>query len=183
MATTPEAASAPTDLKHAAWSGRFLEVVVDGSWEYVRRARAMSAAVVLAITDEGEIVLVEQHRPPLGRAVIELPAGLIGDDDGPGEEPVAAAARELVEETGFHAANWKDLGEFATSPGMSAETFHLFLATGLERQGEGGGRGGEAITVHVVALAQSAAWLAAQRARGLAIDCRLVALLPWASLA
>lgn len=177
MPTTPPAPLA------TAWSGRFLEIVVDGPWEYVRRASAMSAAVILAITDDAEVVLVEQHRPPLGRGVIELPAGLIGDDDGAGEDPATTAARELAEETGFHARNWKHLGEFAASPGMSAELFHLFFASGLERRGDGGGNGGEAITTHLVPLARSADWLAAQRARGRAIDCRLLALLPWATLA
>ena len=61
---------------------------------------------------------------------------------------------------------WEDLGEFATSPGMSSESFRLFRATGLTRTGAGGGTPQEAITVHVVALAALPDWLAAQRARG-----------------
>ncbi|MBC7497382.1 MAG: NUDIX hydrolase, partial [Sphingomonadaceae bacterium] len=97
----------------------------------------MGAAVILATTDAGEIVLVEQLRRALGRHTIELPAGLIGDD---GDfDPAAAAARELAEETGFVAADWVNLGDFATSPGMSAEMFTLFRARGLTRTGPGGG--------------------------------------------
>ena len=46
-----------------AWSGRYLEAVDDDGWEYVRRVGGMSAAVILAITDDGEVVLIEQHRP------------------------------------------------------------------------------------------------------------------------
>lgn len=164
------------------WSGRYLEAIDDGGWEYVRRVGDMSAAVILAITDEGEIVLIEQHRPALGANAIELPAGLIGDEDGAGETPRQTAERELLEETGFTARAWRDLGEFATSPGMSAETFHLFLATGLARQTEGGGTAREKIMVHLVKLADVLPFTDARRAEGCAIDCRLIAFLPWASL-
>lgn len=165
-----------------AWRGRYLEIVAQDGWEYVRRARAMSAAVILPLTDAGEVVLVEQHRPPLETVVLSLPAGLIGDGGAP-EAAEVAARRELLEETGFEAAHWRCLGEFATSPGMSAETFHFFIATGLARQGAGGGDAGEAITVHTVPLGELWDWLDGQRARGLAIDCRLLAFLPWARLA
>ncbi len=164
------------------WTGRYLEAVDDDGWEYVRRVGGMSAAVILAITDDGEAVFVEQHRPALGANAIELPAGLVGDADGPGESARVAAERELFEETGFVARNWKELGEFASSPGTSAETFHLFLATGLERRAPGGGTGRERITVHTVVLAQIADFVAARRAEGCVIDCRLIAFLPWINL-
>ena len=154
------------------WQGVYLEVHREGTWEYAARTRSIGAAVILALTDAGEIVLVEQYRVPLGRACIELPAGLVGDT-ADGESAIASAARELEEETGFVAAHWEPLGEFATSPGMSSETFTLFRATGLSRVGRGGGVDGEAITVHVVALATLDGFVAAQRARGVAIDCRI----------
>jgi len=154
------------------WQGKYLEVRLDGTWEFVRRVGAMGAAVILATTDAGEIVLVEQLRRALGRHTIELPAGLIGDD---GDfDPAAAAARELAEETGFVAADWVNLGDFATSPGMSAEMFTLFRARGLTRTGPGGGVDGEDIIVHVVPLAGVAEWLDAARARGCVIDSRLL---------
>ena len=66
------------------WEGRFITAVREGHWEYVRRSRGIRAAVILAETDAGEIVLVEQHRIPIGRRCLELPAGLIGDDRGVG---------------------------------------------------------------------------------------------------
>ena len=115
--------------------------------------------------------------------MIELPAGLIGDEDGAGESPRTAAERELLEETGYTARNWRDLGEFATSPGMSAETFHLFLATGLDQVGEGGGTAHEKITVHRVPLTKINQFTALKRADHCAIDCRLIAFLPWTNLA
>lgn len=160
------------------WRGRFLEARVapwgdGGVWEYVTRVRRIAAAVILALTDAREIVLVEQYRPPLGRRCLELPAGLIGDEDA-GEAARASAERELMEETGFAAAHWQAIGEFASSPGMIGETFHLFRATGLTRQGPGGGVPGEAIDVHVVALDALPDFIAAARARDVMIDTRLL---------
>ncbi|WP_448586551.1 NUDIX hydrolase [Thermaurantiacus sp.] len=165
-----------------AWKGRFLEVHVaphgsSGQWEYVRRANGVAAAVILALTDAREIVLVEQFRPPLGRPCIELPAGLVGDEK-EGEDPLASAKRELLEETGFEAEAWEDCGTFASSPGMLGELFHLFRASGLRRTGRGGGHEGEGITPHVVPLASVPAFLDAARARGCAIDTRLLIALP-----
>jgi ADP-ribose pyrophosphatase len=155
------------------WRGKYLEVRREGTWEYAARIGNMGAAVILALTDSDEIVLVEQYRVPHGARSIELPAGLIGDTSD-NDSAAAAAARELQEETGFVAAHWQDVGVFATSPGMSSESFHLLKATGLARTGPGGGVDGEDIIVHVVPLADVAAFIAAQRARGLIIDCRLV---------
>jgi ADP-ribose pyrophosphatase len=155
------------------WQGKYLQVHVEGTWEYVARARKIGATVIVALTDAGELVLVEQYRVALRAPSLELPAGLIGDQ-AQGEDAAATAARELHEETGFTAAHWEDLGEFATSPGMSSETFHLYRATGLTRTGAGGGVAGEAITVHVVPIAAMPAFVAARRAAGVSIDCRLI---------
>ena len=155
------------------WQGKYLEVRREGTWEYAARVADIGAAVILAITDAREIVLVEQYRVPHGARSLELPAGLIGDTED-NDTAIAAAARELAEETGFEAAHWHDIGAFATSPGMSSEMFHLFKATGLTRTGPGGGVAGEDITVHVVALSGLRGFIAAARARDLVIDCRLV---------
>jgi ADP-ribose pyrophosphatase len=154
------------------WQGKYLEVRSEGTWEYAARKGNMGAAVILALTDAAEIVLVEQYRVPHGARTIELPAGLIGDISGD-DTAIAAAARELHEETGFEAARWQDFGVFATSPGMSSESFNLFKATSLARTGPGGGVDDEDIIVHVVPLATLAEFIAAQRGRGLIIDCRL----------
>jgi len=155
------------------WRGKYLEVHRHGAWEYAARTSNIGAAVILAITDADEIVLVEQFRVPHGRRTIELPAGLIGDTHD-GDDALAAAARELHEETGFEAARVEDLGDFATSPGMSSEMFTLVRATGLTRTGAGGGVDNEDITTHVVPLVGLAGFLTRQRAAGLVIDCRLV---------
>ncbi len=156
-----------------AWQGKYLEVRREGTWEYAARARDIGAAVILAVTEAREIVLVEQWRVPLGGPCVELPAGLVGDGTD-GETAAASAARELTEETGFVAATLDDLGEYATSPGMTSERFRLFRARGLTRRHGGGGVDGEAIAVHVVAIDGLARWLDGRRAAGCAIDSRLL---------
>ena len=78
------------------------------------------------------IILIEQYRHPLRRRLWELPAGLMDVDGEPAQE---AAARELIEETGYAAAEWSVLLDVATSPGFSEEVVRIFLARGLTRVG------------------------------------------------
>lgn len=163
------------------WRGRFLEMHAApfgsaGRWEFVRRVNGVEAAVILALTDRDEIVLVEQYRAPLGKPCIEFPAGLVGDETA-GEDVLESARRELIEETGYAADNWEYVGEFASSPGMVGEIFHFYRATGLRRVGEGGGVSGENITVHLVPLAQIPLFVEQTRARGCAVDMRMLILL------
>ncbi|MFZ5794281.1 MAG: NUDIX hydrolase [Sphingomonas sp.] len=157
------------------WEGKYIKVVKDGTWEYVSRARGIQAAVILAVED-GHVLLVEQYRVPLGRRCLELPAGLVGDDDA-GESVEASAARELEEETGYRPAKIESLGFFHSSPGMVSEGFTLVRATGLERVANGGGVDGENITVVRVPVADMASVVAAKRAEGVAIDVKLLLLL------
>lgn len=160
------------------WQGRFITAVTDGRWEYVRRAGGIRAIVILAETDAGEMLLVEQPRVPIGRACLELPAGLIGDDDGGEDDTVERAARrELQEETGYRATGIELLGEFYSSPGMVSESFTLVRATGLRKVGEGGGIDGEDIIVHHVRRENIGAFVEAARARGVGIDVKLLMLL------
>ena len=122
--------------------------------------------------------LFEQYRVPIGAWCLELPAGLIGDEAGhAAEDHFAAAARELEEETGYHADAFEDLGRYWSSPGMVSESFTLLRAHGLTRVGPGGGVAGENIVVHRVPLADIAPFVAARRAAGDAIDVKLLMLL------
>ena len=157
------------------WSGRFIEAKRLGKWEFVSRTRGVSAAVILAL-DDGHVLLVEQYRVPIGALCLELPAGLVGDDE-EGEEAAAAAIRELEEETGYRAERAVDLGRYFASPGMSSEGFTLLRAEGLTKTGEGGGVEGEDIAVHRVKLADVAAFIADRRAAGVAVDSKLLLLL------
>ncbi|WP_409035236.1 NUDIX hydrolase [Novosphingobium sp.] len=160
------------------WAGKFITARTRGKWEYVTRARGIRAAVIVAIDDADHVLLVEQYRVPLQRLCLELPAGLIGDDDGgEGEDALDAAARELEEETGYRAARIESLGEFYSSPGMVSESFSLVRAHGLTKVGPGGGTEGENITVHRVARAHLPQFVEMARARGLGIDVRLLMLL------
>jgi ADP-ribose pyrophosphatase len=99
------------------WEGRFITAKKRGRWEYVGRARGIRAAAIIALDVDPDgvrhVILVSQYRVPLGRFSLEIPAGLVGDDEGgEDEEAAAAAARELEEETGYRAGKLEVLGEF-----------------------------------------------------------------------
>ena len=157
------------------WAGKYIEARRKGRWEYVGRANKVGAAVIIAI-DDGHVLLVEQHRVPLGGPCLELPAGLVGDQDA-GESVEESAARELEEETGYRAERIEVIGRFASSPGMVSETFTLVKAHGLAKVGEGGGVEHEGITVHRVPLADVPGFVEARRAEGMFIDVKLLLLL------
>ena len=164
------------------WEGRFITAKTRGRWEYVSRARGIRAAAILALDEDADgtrhVILVSQYRVPLSRFSLEIPAGLIGDEEGSANESALdAAARELEEETGYRAQRLEVLGEFHSSPGMVSEAFTLLRATGLEKVGDGGGVSDESITVHRVPLAQLAEYVARWREAGHAVDVRIAMLL------
>jgi ADP-ribose pyrophosphatase len=159
--------------------GNWLELVRDGTWEYVRRNRGTAIVVIIALTDAHEIVLVEQPRAAMASATpggmcIELPAGIVGDEAAFSDEgKIDAARRELEEETGFQADTWVFLHDGAASPGLTTEIVSVYRATGLTRVSPGGGVDGENITVHVVPLSGVHTWLAAQQQRGCVVDIKV----------
>jgi ADP-ribose pyrophosphatase len=156
--------------------GRYVELVAENGWEFVRRHASTGVVVILATTIDGALVLVEQPRRPIHGYSIELPAGLVGDHSGTEDESMQVAAeRELEEETGFRAARWTQLLEAPSTAGLSSEIVTFFRATGLERVGPGGGDASEDITVHVIPLAQVPTFLAEKLAAGVAIDPKVFA--------
>lgn len=170
-----------SDVEEIVWQGKFLVAKRKGKWEYVSRTRGVSAAVILAIVD-GDVLLVEQDRAPLNRRCLELPAGLVGDEQ-EGEAVEVAAIRELEEETGYRAERMIELGRFHASPGMSSEHFTLVRAEGLSRTGPGGGVGSEEIDVYRIPLAEVSAFVERKRQEGVAIDVKLLLLLGGALIA
>ncbi len=131
---------------------------------------------VLPITDQNEIVLVEQFRVPVGKRVIEIPAGLADDVEGEETEGLAqAASRELLEETGYEAQAMDLLTEGPSSAGLSTEIITFFRARGLRKVGDGAGDGTENIQAHLVPRANLDAWLEAKRRDGCLVDYKIQA--------
>jgi ADP-ribose pyrophosphatase len=110
-----------------AYRGRIIRVEVQsrpgGDYDIVRHP---GAAAVLALTPEGDVLLVRQLRPAIGQMLVEIPAGLL---DRPEEDALTCAARELLEETGYRHRTIEFLGGCFSSAGFSDEYVHLFLAT------------------------------------------------------
>ncbi len=112
------------------------------------------AVAIAAVDDNGRVALVYQYRHAVGRRLWELPAGLL---DEPGEDPAAAAARELREETGFTAQRWSTLVDLVSSPGFSDEALRVYLAQGLTEVGRPDAHDEEAdMTVHWVGVEEAA---------------------------
>ncbi|WP_124057557.1 NUDIX hydrolase [Vaginisenegalia massiliensis] len=88
------------------------------------------AVAILALTNNQEVILVQQYRPAVAKDLYEVPAGLMDRED---EDPLQTAKRELEEETGYQAARWTNLGKYYVSPGFVDEAIHLFMAQDLQR--------------------------------------------------
>jgi ADP-ribose pyrophosphatase len=162
--------------RRIVWQGRHLQVATRGRWEFADRVGVTGIVGIVAVTDEGRLVLTEQYRPPVDRCVIELPAGLVGDVAGQeGEDLEAAARRELLEETGYEAARMDRLCQGAASAGITSEVITIFLATGLRKVARGGGDATEKIAVHEVPVADLFPWLHEQEAKGTLVDLKVYA--------
>ncbi|HEY9621214.1 MAG TPA: NUDIX hydrolase [Crinalium sp.] len=98
----------------------------EGDWECIRHP---GGAVAVPITEDGKLVLVRQYRFTARGRLIEFPAGTIEPD----EDPATTVEREIEEETGYRAHQWKSVGKFFVAPGYSDEIIHVFLAQDLEK--------------------------------------------------
>lgn len=104
----------------------------DGGVMHKERIVHPGAAVILPLLDDGRIVLIRNERFAIGQTLLELPAGTLD----PGEAPMTAAGRELVEETGYRAGALNKLVSFYSTPGFCTEVMHAFVATDLTLVGQ-----------------------------------------------
>ncbi len=98
----------------------------EGEWECIRHP---GGALAVPVTPEGKLVLVRQYRFAIQGRLLEFPAGTVE----PNEDPAETIAREIEEETGYHADRWTKLGEFPLAPGYSDELIYAFLAQDLTK--------------------------------------------------
>jgi len=129
------------------------------------------AVVIIAMSDEGQLVLERQFRYPLGREFIELPAGKID----PGESPLVTAQRELAEETGYRAERWRHLGRMHPGIGYSTESIEIYLAEGLSKSAAKLDPG-EFLEVFTLSLDTAIAWIRSGRIT----DSKTITALLWA---
>jgi 8-oxo-dGTP pyrophosphatase MutT (NUDIX family) len=128
------------------WITHLREIVYQNKWFQVEKAQVTkpngekgdyytvvspSVAFIIPQDSDGGIYLIGQRRYPIDEYSLEIPAGRTD-----GEEPLEAAKRELKEETGLVATNWRKLGEFYAANGLLREKGYVFLATGLSQTGE-----------------------------------------------
>ncbi len=155
----------------------FLQLVESEGWQYTTRTRGTGVVGIVTLTTANEVILVEQHRVPVGRPVLELPAGLVGDEpDESRETRLEAAQRELREETGFTSTQWTELGMVTSSAGLTDEQVTIFVAREADRRDPGGGVGDERIKVHVVPRDLLPGVLAARLAAGEPVDGKVFAI-------
>jgi ADP-ribose pyrophosphatase len=156
--------------------GKFRHFVLEQGWEFVERASYGGIAVIIAVTEDQEIVFVEQYRVPVGRPVIEFPAGIANDQAHNLHETLEETARrELFEETGCKAKELIRVAEGPASSSTTSDILTIYYASGVKRIGKGGGDETENITVHVVPLNKVDGWLEDQIGQGKMIDLRIYA--------
>ena len=154
--------------------GKFMRLWNRKTWEFVERKGSTGVVIIAAMTKDKKVILVEQFRVPIGKAVIELPAGLVGDINAR-ESFETAAQRELFEETGYWARKIKVVIQGPASSGLSCEELTFCLAEDLVKKGDGGGDHTEDIIPHAVPLDKLESWLKRKEKQGCRIDPKIFA--------
>jgi len=164
--------------KRVIFEGKYFSWLVQDGWEYAHRSNISGIVGIIAITEQGELLLIEQYRIPVGNRVIELPAGLAGDKPSEKNEPLETAAkRELLEETGYAAEEMTYVTHGPLSPGSTSEVLTIFRAGRIQKVAHGGGDKTESIVVHKIPLAEAGNWLAGKALEGVLIDAKVYAVL------
>jgi ADP-ribose pyrophosphatase len=155
--------------------GEHLDLLRRQGWEYAEHRRSKESVMIVAITSDRRLILVEEFRPSVNAPVISLPAGLAGDDRP--EDPREAAERELREETGYAAPALEPIGRGPGSAGASSEMVLFYLARDARRAGEQSPEDRGIIRVHAVPIGQLRAWTREREAEGALVDPKI-----WAGL-
>lgn len=138
-------------------------------WEAVDRTTGADIVSVIPVTKNGEIILIEQFRPPVSKMVIEFPAGLCDKD----ENLENAALRELQEETGYQSNDIQKLFAGPVSSGLSSEYLNVFLAIDLVFVGKKDGREERGITVYKILMESVSEWLDKKETEGILVDVKI----------
>ena len=158
-------------MKTILYKGKFLDLIREDNWEYVKRSNCSGIVVIVPVTKDGRVVFVEQFRRPVEAQVIEWPAGLVNDKTPHDPETMEAAARrELLEETGYKAEHLSLLVGGPVSSGLSSEIITFYQALDVVKKGAGGGDKTESIKVHEVPLKEADLWLYEMEKKGLLVD-------------
>lgn len=174
--------------KKTVWKGNFMSAVeityrdargTVRTWEALERVGIGGIVVMVAVTPDHNVVLARQFRPPMGRDVLELPAGLVE----PGESMDVAAKRELIEETGWSAGKIEFLAEGPISTGASTEALRAYLCTDLVQVGKNGGDDNELIEVIEVPIGKVQGFLRAAQLNGTLVDLKVFGLVELARIA
>ncbi len=168
-----------TENRITLHAGRYLGLYEVNGWEFISRQNASAVVVMIAVNDARQLLLVEQFRPALQQSVIELPAGLVGDQEDPDEDMLHAAQRELLEETGYYSDDPEFLLSCPSSSGTSDEIISFIRMRNLQRQGPGGGDASENITVHEIPVTEVDEWLSDVIRAGRPVDPKIYTALYW----
>ena len=159
------------DLKTILHQGKYLDLIREDNWEYVKRTNCSGIVVIVPVTQDKRVIFVEQFRMPVKAQVIEWPAGLVNDKTSHDPETMETAARrELLEETGYHAEHLSFLAEGPVSSGLSAEIITFYQALDVVKVAAGGGDDTESIKVHEVPLKEAELWLRGMEKKGVSVD-------------
>jgi len=154
--------------------GNFKRFLREAGWEFTERLRVGGVVGILPISKGETVILVEQARIPVGKRVIEIPAGLANDQEEWAHETLEdAARRELQEETGYEAGKMELLFGGPIASASLTDIVHLFLATDLEKVSDGGGDESEDILVHEVSLQDIVSFLKQKEQEGFLVDPKI----------
>ena len=163
---------------------KYLRLVRKDGWEFVQRKNIGGIVGIIAVTNDRKLILVEQFRLPVGKNVLEIPAGLSGDTpSSKGEDLRLAASRELEEETGYRASRMTHVATGTASAGLCDEIITLFRAHDLQKVSAGGGDESESITVHEIRLDEVEDWLKLQLSQKKLVDLKVYSALHFAKSA